>query len=123
MNRKTNLIDSFGLAFEGLKFSILRNRNMRIHIVVAFLVIFFSYFFKINVFEAGLVLIMIVLVIVVEMINTVVEETVNLIARDYKMEAKIAKDVSAGAVLFVSFASVVVGIFVFGPYILSALKK
>lgn len=115
MNKKTNLINSFRFAFEGIFFVIKNNRNMRIHILAAVLVSVAGYLFKINVFETGLVIIMIVLVIITEMLNTVVEETVNMVTKDYKIEAKIAKDVSAGAVLIASIGALVVGIFVFLP--------
>lgn len=123
MNKKTNLINSFGYAFEGIFFVIKNNRNMRIHILAALLVLIAAYVLKISFFETGLVIIMIVLVIITEMLNTVVEETVNMITKDYKIEAKIAKDVSAGSVLIAAVASVIVGIFVFLPHLQPYLAK
>ena len=117
MKKTTNLVDSFRFALEGIYFVVRKNRNMRIHIVAAFLAISLSYILKITIFEACLVGIAILLVIVAEMINTVVEETVNLITKEYKVEAKIAKDVSAGVVLGTATASVIIGIVVFLPHL------
>jgi diacylglycerol kinase (ATP) len=52
------------------------------------------------------------------MINTSLEEMVNLITQEHRKEAKIAKDVAAGMVLIAAIGSVIVGIFIFAPYIL-----
>jgi diacylglycerol kinase len=62
---------------------------------------------------------MIVLVISAEMINTSIEEMTNLITSEHKREAKIAKDVAAGMVLVVSIGAVIVGLYIFTPYILA----
>jgi diacylglycerol kinase len=56
------------------------------------------------------------------MINTAIEEVVNLLTNEHKMEAKIAKDVSAGMVLLTAIGAVIVGILVFTPYILKLFK-
>ncbi len=122
MNKKHTFIDSFRFAIEGIRFAVTHNRNIRIHMVVAVLVVIFSYVFHISVFEAGLVSIMILLVIATEMLNTVVEEIVNMVTREYRIEAKIAKDVSAGTVLLTSLVSVVIGILVFLPHILALFR-
>ncbi len=65
---------------------------------------------------------MILLVICTEMINTAIEEMVNLLTNEHRLEAKIAKDVSAGMVLLTAMGSVIVGILVFTPHILKLLK-
>lgn len=116
------LIKSFKYALEGILFSIKHNRNLRIHIVVAFLVIIASLFFRVNAFEMGILGVMIILVICLEMINTAIEEMVDLITQEHKQQAKIAKDVSAGMVLVVSTGSVIVGLLIFIPYIIRYFK-
>lgn len=122
MNTNTTLIQSFKYAFEGIYFAIKLNRNMRIHITVAILVIIASIFFKVNAFEMGILGVMIVLVICTEMVNTALEEMVDLIINEHRKEAKIAKDVGAGMVLVASMGAVIVGILIFIPYILKLLK-
>lgn len=122
MTQKTDLITTFKYAFEGIFFVIKTSRNMKIHITTAVSVLLASYYFKINAFETGLIIIMIVLVIITEILNTAVEEMVNMITKDYKIEAKIAKDVSAGAVLITAIAALIVGIFIFLPYLLTLIK-
>ena len=51
----------------------------------------------------------------VEMTNTAIEAVVNLLSPDYQQEAKIAKDVSAGAVLISAIGAAIVGILIIGP--------
>lgn len=112
------LIQSFRHALAGVFFSIAHNQNLRIHLVVAVLVIIFSILFHVNSFEKGILGIMILLVIVAEMINTAIEQMVDLISTEHKKEAKIAKDVAAGMVLLTAVGSIIVGALIFAPYIL-----
>lgn len=118
MLKHRTLFQSFKYASEGIYFAFKYNQNIRIHFVIAVLVVILSIFFKISAFEMGILGIMILLVISTEMINTSIEEMANLITRDHKMEAKIAKDVAAGMVLLTSVGAVVVGILVFLPHVL-----
>jgi diacylglycerol kinase (ATP) len=117
-----SFLNSFKYAFQGIYYAFKFNRNIRIHFVIAILVIIASIFFKVSAFEMGILGIMILLVICTEMINTAIEEVVNLLINEHRLEAKIAKDVSAGMVLLTAMGSVIVGILVFTPHILKLLK-
>jgi diacylglycerol kinase len=112
------LTRSFGYAFEGLFHAIKYNRNLKIHLVVALIVIIASIFFHVTLFEKEILGVMIVLVILSEMINTSIEEMVNLITIEHRKEAKIAKDVGAGMILVAALGATIVGIIIFTPYIL-----
>jgi diacylglycerol kinase (ATP) len=112
------LIQSFKYAFEGIYFAFKYNQNIRIHFVIAIFVIFLSIFFRVSAFEMGILGVTILLVISTEMINTSIEEMANLITKDHRQEAKIAKDVAAGMVLLTSTGAVIVGILVFIPHVL-----
>jgi diacylglycerol kinase (ATP) len=119
MQRSSNLFKSFLYAIEGIQTAIKFNRNLRIHFLIAIIVIILSFYFRINFFEAGIVGVMIILVISAEMINSVIEEMVNLISKEHHAEAKIAKDVSAGMVLITSIGAVIMGLFVFIPHLIN----
>lgn len=112
---------SFKYAFEGVMHALKYNQNLRIHFATATLVIIASIFFQVSAFEMGILGIMILLVICAEMINTAIEEMVNLIVTEHRKEAKIAKDVAAGMVLLTATGSVIVGILIFTPHILKLL--
>lgn len=118
MIKHKTLIKSFGYAFEGILYALRNDQNFRVHIAATILVIALSIFFDVNPFEMGILGVMIVLVIVTEMINTAIEKMVDLITQEYRQEAKIAKDVSAGMVLLSSMGAIIVGFLIFTPHIL-----
>ncbi|MCT4594589.1 MAG: diacylglycerol kinase [Anaeromicrobium sp.] len=107
------LIDSFNYAIDGIFYSIKTQRNMKIHMIMAILVIVGSMFFDLTKWDLALVLFSIFLVIITEMINTSIEVTIDLITREYHPLAKIAKNVAAGGVLLAALNSVLVAYIVF----------
>lgn len=116
------LFISFSYAIEGVKYALSHDQNLRIHFYVAALVIVASIFFKVNAFEMGILGVVILLVICTEMINSAIEQMVNLIINEHRKEAQIAKDVAAGMVLIATLGSVIVGILVFVPHVLKLLR-
>lgn len=116
------LYKSFGFAFKGLEHSFIRDQNLRIHFFVAIIVIIASIFFKVNTFEMGILGIMILLVMVTEMINTAIERMVDLIVKEHREDAKIAKDVAAGMVFLTATGSLIVGFLIFLPHILKLFR-
>lgn len=112
------LVKSFNYALEGILYTLKTDQNLIIHFSVAILVIIASIFFRVNPFELGLVFIMILLVISAEMINTAMEKMVDLITKEHRVEAKIAKDVSSGMVLLTVAGAIIVGILIFTPYLI-----
>ncbi|KPU27949.1 diacylglycerol kinase [Caloranaerobacter sp. TR13] len=102
------LIDSFNYAVSGIIYTLKTQRNMKIHFIAAFLVLFLSLFFNFSRTELLLLIFAISLVIIAEMINTSIEKTIDLITDDYHPLAEIAKNVAAGAVLISAINSVVV---------------
>lgn len=115
----TSINSSFKFALEGIAQAIKDNRNLKIHLVLAVLAIFASFFFKITREEFLIIIVMIILVLSSEMINTSIEEMVDLITTEHRRQAKAAKDVAAGMVLVVAIGALIVGVYIFLPYILS----
>jgi diacylglycerol kinase len=112
------LYKSFGYAWAGIVFAFKRDQNLRFHFFVAFLVIIFSLILNVNPFEMGILGVMILLVIVTEMINTTIENMVDLITKEHHEEAKRAKDVGSGMVLLTAAGSIIVGVLIFLPHVL-----
>jgi len=113
-----SLSRSFGYSLEGFLHALRQNRNLRIHLIVAMVVVILSIFFRINKYEMSILGVVVLLVISSEMINTAIEEMVNLITQEHRKEARIAKDVAAGMVLVAAVGSVIIGSIIFTPYIL-----
>ena len=108
---------SFGFALSGIVHAFRDNRNIRVHTIIAILVLLASFLLGLTKFEKIILLLAVVLVIASEMINTAIEEMVNLITNEHKEEAKAAKDVAAGMVLVSVIGAIIVGLVIFAPYI------
>ena len=114
---------SFRVAFEGIFYAFSQNRNLKTHFLAAFIVILASIFFQVNVFEMGVLGLVILLVIASEMINTALEEMVDLITTEHHRRAKAAKDVAAGMVLVTAIGAVIIGFLIFTPHIVVFLGR
>ena len=111
--KKGTFFQSFFAAWQGVVYVVKTQRNMRIHLVVALLVIFGGYFFEVSINEWLVLILIIAVVLIAESINTAVEATMDLLTEEYHPLAKIAKDTAAGAVLLAAISSVVIGIIIF----------
>jgi diacylglycerol kinase (ATP) len=105
--------ESFNHAIEGITYTVRTQRNMKIHMVAALIVLFFSLFFNLSKLEMVILLVTITLVLVLELINTAIEATIDVLANYYHPLAKIAKNVAAGAVLVAAANAIVVGYLIF----------
>ncbi len=105
--------DSFNYAIEGIIYAVKTQRNMKFHMIIAILVLLGSLFFDFTKIEMLILFITITLVIVLEMINTAIEATIDVLANYYHPLAKIAKNVAAGAVLIAAVNAVLVGYLLF----------
>ena len=110
-------IASFHYAFAGLWYALRTQRNMRVHVLIALIAIVLGIILRISAVEFALVFVAIAGVFIAEMFNTVIELCVDLASPDYHPLAKIAKDVSAGAVLLSAMLSIVIGLFIFVPHL------
>lgn len=105
---------SFKFAAEGIAHGFRTQRNMRVELGVAVVVVFAGILFRIAAVEWAVIFVCIGLVLSAELINTVIELAVDLLVQHYHPMAKVAKDAGAGAVLIAALTSVAVGIAIFG---------
>ena len=110
-------IRSFGYAGRGIKTVFTSEANMKIHLVIAAGVIICGFAFKINATEWSLCLLCMALVIGGEMMNTAIENVVDLASPEFHPLAGKAKDIAAGAVLICAIISVIIGLLIFAPKI------
>lgn len=88
-------------------------RNMRVHIVVAVYVLFFSQFYNLSNTKLAIVLVVIAAVLALELLNTAIERACDAITRKNSQLIKIAKDTAAGAVLVMAVTSAFIGLLIF----------
>lgn len=112
---KQPLYESFRHAAEGLLYVLREERNARLHVISAVVVLLVSAWLGLTPIEWALIIACIALVFVGEMLNTVVELTVDLMMPEINPLAKHAKDVAAGAILIASLTAAVTGLLVLGP--------
>ena len=111
--RPLSLIDSFNYAIEGLIHVLRTHRNMRIHFAVAVAVLVAAVWKGVNRFELIALLLAITFVLVAEMINSAIEQTIDLSTTSFDPLAKLAKDIAAGAVLIAAINAIAIGYLVF----------
>lgn len=107
--------NTFKNARKGLNLAIRSELNIRIHVSVATFVVFLALYLKFSALEFCILLFVIALVIVTEMLNTAIEFALDSVYHNkYSRMVGMAKDISAGAVMFATFTSILVGIILFG---------
>ena len=110
-----NRIRSFGYAFKGIKAVFGNEANMNIHLIISILVIVCGFIFNISISEWMLCIICFGLVISLEMLNSAIENLVNLVSPEQNKIAGKIKDISAGAVLIAAICAAIVGLIIFVP--------
>ena len=91
-------------------------RNMRAHLCIAGLAILISIFSGLSAAEWCFILLCIFIVFLMEILNTVVENLVDLLVKkEYHIEAKKAKDIAAGGVLLSASFTVVIAMIIILP--------
>jgi len=112
---------SFVFAWRGITAFVLREKNARIHLFAAVLVLLSAWYFKVTLIEWCVLLLCIALVIITEMVNTSIELIVDKVYPDIHPKAARIKDIAAGAVLIASGVAAIVGGIIFVPYIINLI--
>lgn len=115
MDKKFSIL-SFKYALEGITAALRQEPNLKFHILIGLLIIILSAFLKISTQDFIIILILIGFVIAVELTNTAIEAVVDGFTDNSHPAAKMAKDISAGAVLVAATTAAVVGIWIIWPY-------
>ena len=113
------LLKTLSYGFNGILYTLKHERNMVIHFLVMILVIIAGIVFKITFVEWGVCFVLFALVLSLELMNTALENVVDLVTEEKKAKAKVAKDAAAGSVLVAAIFSVIIGISIFLPRLLS----
>lgn len=109
---------SFSAAAAGLAHVVRTQPNAWIELAAALVVILAGWWFGISGTEWAIIVVLIVLMLALEAVNTAIEATVDLAAPYWHPLARIAKDAAAGALLLVACGSVIVAAIIFLPYLL-----
>jgi undecaprenol kinase len=105
----------FVYAWSGIRYGLAYEGNFRFHTFTAIIVCLVGMYFEITKMEWFFVLTAIGGMLALELVNTAVEKTVDMITKDNHPLAKVAKDTAAGAVLVYAIYSVIIGLIIFLP--------
>jgi len=111
------LAQSLRNAISGFIFIFRREQNMKIELIATILVIVAMIITRVQTWEAVVLTIMISTVLILEVLNTALEQLINMLKPQVHPKARVLKDLMAAAVFLASMAAAVVGILIFWPYI------
>ncbi len=109
---------SFRYAFQGLRTTFLKEQNLSFHYIAALVVIILGFVCHLKGWEWAAVLVAIGLVISLELVNTAIEQIVDMVSPERRKEAGRIKDIAAGAVLFSALCAAGIGLVVFLPHLI-----
>ncbi|MGS2775995.1 diacylglycerol kinase family protein [Robertmurraya sp. GLU-23] len=110
-----HVLYSFRHALSGFSKAVKEERNMKIHLFFTILVVLLGFFLEVSKVEWLFLLILIGGVISLELINSSIENLVDLVTAEYHPLAKKAKDMAAAAVFIYSIVSIIIGLIIFIP--------
>jgi len=113
--------NSFRFAFAGLAYLLRTQRNARIHLLAALLVIGAGFFLRISYSDWAWLIVAIVQVYTAEAFNTAIELLADRITTENDEKIRRAKDLAAAAVLLTAFGAVAIGLFILGPHLYATL--
>jgi diacylglycerol kinase (ATP) len=111
--RSQTLLESFNFAFEGIIHVLRTQRNMRIHFLAAVVVLVAGLATGVKKLELIALLLAIAFVFITEMINSALEQAIDVATTSFDPLAKLAKDIAAGAVLIATVNAIAIGYLVF----------
>lgn len=111
--KEFHVVSGFNFAIDGLIGALKAEHNMKIHLFAAFSVVVLAMLLEVSRWELVSLCITVTMVLGAELINTAIESTVDLITEEKNPLAKIAKDVSAAAVLITALNALIVGYLIF----------
>src|SRR3989339_2283284 len=118
----TQRVLSFKYAFTGIISALKEEPNLKFHFLTAFLVLTAAIVLGISKWDFMIIIFLIGFVVSLELTNTAIGAVVDSFTNDAHPGAKLAKDVSAGAVLVAAVTSAILGTVIFLPYIQTFLN-
>lgn len=113
--------NSFKYAGQGLRELWLHQQNFRIELAAGILIMIATYVLDLRSIERALILLMVLLVLAAEIMNSVFETVLDGISQEYNEKFRAAKDIMAGMTLIMALGSLLLAAIIFYPYVRSLL--
>lgn len=121
--KQPSLVESFNCAIDGFIYVMKKQRNMRIHFLMAILIFILAITLNFTRLELICLGMAICMVLFAEMINTAVEYTIDMIEESFHPLARIIKDICAGAVLMTSIFAALAGYLLFSRIVRMSFQE
>lgn len=122
--KKQNFSNTFKNARKGMRLSIKSERNIKVHLFTASLVLVTAYCLNFSIVKFCILLLTIAGVISAEMFNSAIEFSLDAIFHNrYCRMVGMAKDIAAGAVMLVTISAVMIGVLLFAPPIIQLITQ
>ena len=122
--KKQNFSNTFKNARKGMRLSIKSERNIRVHLFTASLVLVTAYCLNFSIVKFCILLLTIAGVTSAEMFNSAIEFSLDAIFHNrYCRMVGMAKDIAAGAVMLVTISAVMIGVLLFAPPIIQLITQ
>jgi len=120
---RQSFTNSLKNAAKGLWRTAREERNLQIHLLATVMVLLAGAFFQVKVWEWIVLLLVCGSIIILELMNTIFEKVVDFMSPKMSSYVKTVKDMMAATVLIAAIGSVIIGILIFGPYVLELFSK
>lgn len=117
MNIK-KLFKSILNAIKGVRYVFLHEQNFRIQIFFTIIVLCLAWFFGLRKSEWIVILLLILLVLILELLNSAVEKLSDIVTPRLSNQIKVVKDIMAAVVLISSIGAFLIGLIIFWPYVI-----
>lgn len=112
------IISSINNSWNGLKAAYKNEQSVYIHLVCTVILVLLSFLLNISTTEWLIIIAIIGLTLVVELINTSIESTVDLVTKEFHPLAKVAKDTASAAEFVLTLTSAIIALMIFIPNII-----
>ena len=109
---------SINNSFNGLKAAYKNEQSVYIHLICTVLLLLLSFLLKISLTQWLIIIAIIGLTLVVELLNTAIESTVDLVTKEFHPLAKVAKDTASAAEFVLTITSTIIALMIFIPKIM-----
>lgn len=114
--------NTFKNARKGMRLVLKSEINIRVHFIAAVFVLLLGIILEFSPLKISVILLAIGLVVSAEMLNSAIEFALDAIFHNkYSKMVGMAKDISAGAVMFVTIIAIIIGALIFIPELLALL--
>ncbi|PIR75447.1 MAG: diacylglycerol kinase [Candidatus Magasanikbacteria bacterium CG_4_9_14_0_2_um_filter_42_11] len=114
---------SMGHACRGISYVFCNEQNFRVQAIVGILVGIFAWVLPLSDGERLLVLLLIMLILILELINSAIEKFTDIVKPRLHQHVRVVKDIMAGTVLIASLGAFIIGCMIFMPHIIELFGK